>query len=276
MYTYKVKHLLEKIMNKIKMIAVDMDGTFLNKQMEYDRIRFWRLFEIMKKREIKFVVASGNQYYQLISFFENRDNEMMFVAENGAYISEYGNAINVTEFSEKAKQSILEFVRNKDDLTNVFCAKDRAYMLTDPQKKVYIGQWYHRLEEVDSFDSVSDPMIKFNINCRDEDTAAYLDLIKQMLSDEISSVSSGHGSIDLIVKGCHKAFGLKLLADRFKITPDEMIVFGDGGNDIEMLKMAKYSYAMQNAPQYVKENAKYIAPSNEEQGVLSILEQYLL
>ena len=144
-------------MNKIKMIAVDMDGTFLNKQMEYDRIRFWRLFEIMKKREIKFVVASGNQYYQLISFFENRDNEMMFVAENGAYISEYGNAINVTEFSEKAKQSILEFVRNKDDLTNVFCAKDRAYMLTDPQKKVYIGQWYHRLEEVDSFDSVSDP-----------------------------------------------------------------------------------------------------------------------
>ncbi len=263
-------------MNKIKMIAVDMDGTFLNKQMEYDRIRFWRLFEIMKKREIKFVVASGNQYYQLISFFENRDNEMMFVAENGAYISEYGNAINVTEFSEKAKQSILEFVRNKDDLTNVFCAKDRAYMLTDPQKKVYIGQWYHRLEEVDSFDSVSDPMIKFNINCRDEDTAAYLDHIKRMLSDEISSVSSGHGSIDLIVKGCHKAFGLKLLADRFKISPDEMIVFGDGGNDIEMLKMAKYSYAMQNAPQYVKEVARYIAPSNEEQGVLSILEQYLL
>ena len=69
MYTNKVKHLLEKIMNKIKMVAVDMDGTFLNKQMEYDRTRFWRLFEIMKIRDIKFVVASGNQYYQLISFF---------------------------------------------------------------------------------------------------------------------------------------------------------------------------------------------------------------
>lgn len=263
-------------MSKIKMIAVDMDGTFLNKQMEYDRSRFWKLFDIMKKRDIKFVVASGNQYYQLISFFENRDREMMFVAENGSYISEYGQAIKVTEFGEKAKQSILDFVRNKSDLINVFCAKDRAYMLTNPQKKAFISQWYHKLEEVDSFDSISDPMIKFNINCKDEDTLAYLDLIKQMLSDEISSVSSGHGSIDLIVRGCHKAFGLKFLADRFSITPDEMIVFGDGGNDIEMLKMAKYSYAMQNAPQYVIENAKYIAPSNEEQGVLSILEQYLL
>jgi hydroxymethylpyrimidine pyrophosphatase-like HAD family hydrolase len=69
MYTDKVKHLLEKMMNNIKMIAVDMDGTFLNRQMEYDRIRFWKLFEIMKKKDIKFVVASGNQYYQLISFF---------------------------------------------------------------------------------------------------------------------------------------------------------------------------------------------------------------
>lgn len=262
-------------MSKIKMIAVDMDGTFLNKQMEYDRSRFWKLFDIMKKRDIKFVVASGNQYYQLISFFENRDREMMFVAENGSYICEYGQAIKVTEFSEKAKQSILDFVRNKSDLINVFCAKDRAYMLTNPQKKAFISQWYHKLEEVDSFDSISDPMIKFNINCKDEDTLAYLDLIKQMLSDEISSVSSGHGSIDLIVRGCHKAFGLKFLADRFNITPEEMIVFGDGGNDIEMLKMAKYSYAMQSAPQHVKEAAKYIAPSNEKQGVLSILEQYL-
>jgi FMN hydrolase / 5-amino-6-(5-phospho-D-ribitylamino)uracil phosphatase len=276
MYTDKVKHLLEKMMNNIKMIAVDMDGTFLNRQMEYDRKRFWKLFEIMKKRDIKFVVASGNQYYQLISFFENRDNEMMFVAENGSYISEYGQALKVTEFSEAAKQSILQFVKNRADLINVFCAKDRAYMLTNPQKKAFIGQWYHKLDEVDSFESVSDPMIKFNINCKDEDTAYYLDLIEKTLSDEISSVSSGHGSIDLIVNGCHKAFGLKHLADRYGILPDEMIVFGDGGNDIEMLKMAKYSYAMENAPANVKENAKYIAPSNENQGVLTILEQFLL
>jgi FMN hydrolase / 5-amino-6-(5-phospho-D-ribitylamino)uracil phosphatase len=110
----------------------------------------------------------------------------------------------------------------------------------------------------------------------DEDTTYYLDLIEKTLSDEISSVSSGHGSIDLIVNGCHKAFGLKLLADRYGILPDEIIVFGDGGNDIEMLKMAKHSYAMENAPENVKQNAKFIAPSNEDQGVLTILEQFLL
>jgi FMN hydrolase / 5-amino-6-(5-phospho-D-ribitylamino)uracil phosphatase len=267
---------MEKTMSKIRMIAVDMDGTFLNKKMEYDRVRFWKLFEIMKKRDIKFVVASGNQYYQLISFFEKRDNEMMFVAENGSYISEYGKPLKVTEFSANAKHSILSFVRDKLELINVFCAKERAYMLTNPERKAFVGQWYHRLEEVESFDSISDPMIKFNINCKDEDTMHYLDLIKESLPNEVDVVTSGHGSIDLIVRGCHKAFGLKLLADRYGIMPDEMIVFGDGGNDIEMLKMAKYSYAMENAPQNVKESAKFLAPSNENQGVLTILEQFLL
>jgi FMN hydrolase / 5-amino-6-(5-phospho-D-ribitylamino)uracil phosphatase len=111
---------MEKMMSKIKMIAVDMDGTFLNRQMEYDRHRFWKLFEMMRKNDIKFVVASGNQYYQLISFFENRDIEMMFVAENGSYISDGGTPIKVTEFSGYAKQSILDFVKGRNDLINVF------------------------------------------------------------------------------------------------------------------------------------------------------------
>lgn len=53
----------------IKIIAVDMDGTFLNDQMSFDRKRFSAQYSQLKERGIKFVVASGNQYYQLISFF---------------------------------------------------------------------------------------------------------------------------------------------------------------------------------------------------------------
>lgn len=263
-------------MNKIRMIAVDMDGTFLNRNMEYDRVRFWKLFDIMKQQDIKFVVASGNQYYQLISFFEGRDDEMMFVAENGAYISEFGRPLKITQFSPSARKSILSFVRGKSDLVNVYCGVKKAYMLTNPKRRAFVSQWYHRLDEVEDFDVVPEPMIKFNINCRDEETDHYLKLIENVLPSEISAVSSGHGSIDLIVRGCHKAFGLKYLADRYGISPEEMVVFGDGGNDIEMLKLAGLSYAMENAPMSVKGNAKLLAPSNEEQGVLTILEQHLL
>lgn len=53
----------------IKLIAVDMDGTFLSDQKTYNRERFMAQYQQMKAQDIRFVVASGNQYYQLISFF---------------------------------------------------------------------------------------------------------------------------------------------------------------------------------------------------------------
>ncbi len=50
----------------IKLIAVDMDGTFLSNQKTYNRERFMAQYQQMKAQGIRFVVASGNQYYQLI------------------------------------------------------------------------------------------------------------------------------------------------------------------------------------------------------------------
>ncbi len=52
----------------IKLIAVDMDGTFLDSQMNYQRSIFRKIYQYLKRNEIHFVVASGNQYYQLKSF----------------------------------------------------------------------------------------------------------------------------------------------------------------------------------------------------------------
>ena len=53
----------------VKVIVTDMDGTFLNDAKTYDRARFLAQFAQLQQRGIEFVVASGNQYYQLISFF---------------------------------------------------------------------------------------------------------------------------------------------------------------------------------------------------------------
>ena len=85
--------------------------------------------------------------------------------------------------------------------------------------------------------------------------------------------SSGHGAIDLIVPGCHKASGLQKLAERWGIDPSEVAVFGDGGNDVEMLRWAGHGYAMANASEEAKAAANQLCPSNEEQGVLITLEE---
>ena len=98
----------------------------------------------------------------------------------------------------------------------------------------------------------------------------------QRLDGKLEATTSGHGSIDLIVPGCHKASGLKRLVKRWGISPEQCKAFGDGGNDIEMLKYCGHSYAMANAPENVKQAAKQVCPSNEEDGVLVALERLLM
>ena len=61
----------------------------------------------------------------------------------------------------------------------------------------------------------------------------------------------------------------------FDAKPSELIAFGDGMNDKEMLELAGYSYAMENAEPALRKIAKYIAPSNNDDGVLQVLDKYL-
>ena len=67
----------------IKVIATDMDGTFLTDSKTYDRRLFDQLFSKFQEEDIKFVAASGNQYRQIIKQFPQCRDKMTFVAENG-------------------------------------------------------------------------------------------------------------------------------------------------------------------------------------------------
>ena len=72
----------------IKMVAVDVDGTFVRSDYSYDIPRFRRLMEKMEEAGCCFVVASGNQYYQLRDLFPGYHEQLTFVAENGAYVKD--------------------------------------------------------------------------------------------------------------------------------------------------------------------------------------------
>ena len=53
------------------MIAVDMDGTFLDENSSYDHQEFFKIYQKLKKNGIRFVVASGNPLKQLQNQFYN-------------------------------------------------------------------------------------------------------------------------------------------------------------------------------------------------------------
>ncbi|AKG73120.1 Cof-type HAD-IIB family hydrolase [Salinicoccus halodurans] len=260
----------------VKLIAVDMDGTFLNDTKEYDRKRFDGLYSKMKDRGIKFVVASGNQYYQLKSFYGEIQDEISYVAENGAFVVDAGEEVSSVSIPKSHVAAVTGEIARHDKLSTIVCGKESAYVLDDVTEEYFnmIQKFYRRLKRVESFDDIEDQVLKFALSCPAEDTDELKDFLGDILGEYVTPASSGHGSIDLIVPGHHKAKGIKELQERWNIKDAETMAFGDGGNDLEMLAHAEYSFAMENATDDVKQTAKYTAPHNNMSGVLEIIDQY--
>ena len=259
------------------MIAVDMDGTFLNNENDYNRKRFELIYNRLKKRKIRFVVASGNQYYQLKSFFKGKDLEISYIAENGALVIKNDKEIFCAEMNRSLVNEIVNFLNQYPAISYLVSGRKSAYIKKSiPQEFKNMAAIYnHRLYEVDNYNNLEDKIFKFALLVPEDKAYEIINSIKNNFKDRVSVVSSGHGSIDIIIPGIHKANGLKLLQREWDITSDEIMSFGDGGNDIEMLEHSKYSYAVDNAPIEVKHASRYLAPSNNEEGVLEVIERYL-
>jgi Cof subfamily protein (haloacid dehalogenase superfamily) len=105
-----------------------------------------------------------------------------------------------------------------------------------------------------------------------------------MLRPDITEFIDGQASItqalpiavEILPYGSSKGDGLRRLLNHYNISPAAVMAFGDGENDIEMIRLAGIGVAMGNAPQHVQAAADMIAPSNDEDGVASILECLVL
>lgn len=261
----------------IKLIAVDMDGTFLSDAKTYNRDRFLHLYQRMKQRGIRFVVASGNQYYQLISFFPEIVDEIAFVAENGGWVVDAGEDIFNSSIPQKHFHEVVRFLQTRTELEIIACGKQSAYTLNsyNDELKAVATRYYHRLELVESFENIDDTFLKFGLNVPDTLVPQMQKYIHDEVGDMLTAVTTGHGSIDLIVPGVHKANGLRLLQARWGIDDKDVLAFGDSGNDIEMLQQSGFGFAMANASDVVKSVAGYEAPGNNDEGVLTVIEQAL-
>ncbi len=99
------------------------------------------------------------------------------------------------------------------------------------------------------------------------------------LTDELgplAAASSYEGNLELTALGVNKGTAIQALCAQLGLGPDQVMAFGDAGNDLEMLRWANWSFAMANGSPEAKEAARYVTGSNKEGGVGMAVEQYLL
>lgn len=262
----------------LKLIAVDMDGTFLDDHKKYNEGYFSQLFKRMQQQKIEFVVASGNQYEQLFSFFTNYAPEISFVAENG------GNIVVHQKYLEHARIP-LRIVNKVNRIITDFCPSfiaacgfKSAYILDQKlsqEEYEFAAFYFPKIKKVSSFKEIDDDIIKYSLDFPRQDARIIASQLQAELGSDLKVVPTGGGGIDFILPEVHKANGIKRVQEFLNIADSEVAAFGDNGNDVEMLSKANYSFAMANATSQVKQVAKQVIGDNNHESVLKTIDQLL-
>lgn len=261
----------------IRLIASDMDGTLLDskKNMPADILHVVRALRGMG---IQFVIASGRQYAALRRDLGELADEVIFLAENGALVMENDQQLFIDPLPADIIRPIIERTRDMAGVHPVICRAGAALIeKSAPEEFIRnVNLYYDSTEVVDSLLDVCDGLEDVcKVAFYDEGDAEHHEypLLREILPDSLAVILSGYSWVDVMKPGANKGRAMRMLQRIKGIGPDQCMAFGDYLNDLEMLGSVTESYAMKNALPEIRAAAKYIAPGNDENGVVRVIRE---
>ena len=275
-----------------KMIIIDLDGTLLNDQKEISKEDADMINRAYKEKGVQCVIATGRTYMcaEHIASLVGEGLSQYIIASTGAEIRDNKNNINLNKqcISNSDTIKILEAIQKYNfrcsiDISSKVIANSR---LANQEILVKIGQVFE--EKKNLLDYVKNNILESISFTLIGDEGDLLKIKKElMVMDkleitelcEATDIKNGKKEIvkyiDIISKGATKKHAINVLADYLNIKKEEIIVIGDGGNDIPMFEMAGLKVAMSNSLEIVKEKADYITDSNNESGVAKAIKKFI-
>ncbi len=274
----------------IRLIAFDMDGTVLD---DHKKIlpETKDILERAARQGIEIVPATGRPYCGLSQEIEQLQGVRYVMTCNGASV-----------YEKKSGACIMEDSMELDSLLPMLAEIEPLPVMADPFLKgeAYMNEKNRPLVEkmrvpeelkqylrssrtlvpnlVDYLRGRGDCVEKLTINFVENENweRQGYDEVVQILKKypKFNAVSGGMRNIEVTKSGVSKGSGLLWLGRYLGIKPEEMIAFGDSGNDLEMLKVAGIGVAMGNAEQPAKDVADFVTLSNVENGIVHALQKY--
>lgn len=258
----------------IQFVAADMDGTLLNSKKELSPELVPVIHKLFDKG-VRFAIASGRQYHNLVHLFKDLADELIFIAENGALVYDRGKKIIVHSMDLGLLQSLLKKIRQIPSAHLILCGENAAYAeSTDPVFLENARMYYKRFEQVTDLSSClsKDQICNLAVfDTTDAEHNCYAALLP--FQEQVQVVLSGAHWVDLMNLNVNKGEAIREIQSLYKISPDDCMSFGDYLNDYEMMLACTQSWAMANAHPKLKEAARFEAPSNDEDGVVKVLKK---
>ena len=282
------------IVNDIRIVALDLDGTLLDSQKrlsERNRAALARAAE----QGILIVPTTGRFFGMMPPAVRNLPFVRYAITINGAqvYDRETDTALVRDEIPLQTALGIMETLDKYDVIYDCY-RQNWGWMTAALQEKAAdYATNEHYLKMVREFRKPV-PELKAHLRetadggdvqkvmlfATNREKSAAIDCLRK-LSDEIAArfpeikvTSSTWNNIELNIRTAHKGNALKRFAEHLGFTLENCMAFGDGMNDFTMVEAAGVGVAMANAEPEVKRVAKVVTVSNDEDGVAVVLDKY--
>lgn len=264
-----------------KIRALDLDGTLTNSKKEITPHTLDVLIQAQQKG-LRLVIASGRPTVGIMPLAEQ-----LRLKEYGGYIMAFnGGLIIECATGKHLFQKLLDtsVYKHLYEVSNTADFKLLSYIdncvacedIDNEHVRYVAGLNKMQLRKLNSFlAEINIPEPKCMIAGNDEKLAVLEKELSEYYKGQISIYRSEPFLLEILPKGIDKANCLAFLLDYLGVKREELMVCGDGYNDIGMIAFAGLGVAMSNAQDEVKKVADYITLSNEEDGVAAAVEKFI-
>lgn len=265
-----------------EMLVLDLDGTLTNSRKEITEPTKKALIEIQEAGK-KVVLASGrpiNGVQPLADILELGRFGSYILSFNGARITQCstGKIIYNKTIPDEVIEPIYHIAKEYQGVDIIMYEGDNIISGLKPnqytEKEKMINQM--QIQSVDNFVKYIDfPVNKLLIPGEPKVLEQMMGVLKDKFHSLLNIYRSEPFFLEIMPQKIDKAYTLQKLLSSIGLSADQMICCGDGYNDLSMIEYAGLGVAMENAQPIVKEKADYITRSNDEDGVLYVINQFM-
>ena len=254
---------------KIKIIFFDIDDTLRNSKTGFVPSTIPTIFKQIREKGILTGIATGRGIFGVVPEIKALKPDF-FVTLNGAYIEDKkGNVI----YSNKiAKDKVEEYITwTKEVGIDYGLVGSQAAKLSRRTEMISqaIDPIYPDLEVDPDFYQKEDIYQLWTFEEQGDDL-----VLPDTLASTLRMVRWHEHSSDVVPISGSKAAGVAKVVDQLGLKPENVMVFGDGLNDLELFDYAGISVAMGVSHEKIKEKADYITKTLEEDGIFDALEGF--
>lgn len=265
------------IMKDRKMIVVDLDGTLLNINKECSN-KTKKYLKRLKDLGYIIVIATGRVLRSAVTVTGGAEFANYIVASAGSVIYDMDKSKIVMRNNidiDLVKEICLSCDKEDIKCINV-CDLFNHYKYITNQN--YLSLCEKGISNIDNFFNESDGIVNVTIHVNNNDLIDKYYNMFNCYGLELLVMQDSFGTekcLEIFSNGVSKYKAIEKIMMIENIDNSSVIAFGDGLNDVYMIKLCGIGVAMENALNDVKNVSDYITISHNDDGVIYFLKGYL-